>query len=148
MGDPRTVVRSEQKAIRTIPTPDLPELDSTTPSPSSSVLNTARVNKRKKGFLRDLFGRGKQSTKKQVPPTIVAENNDASPNADPAKESENVGPDNFLQSKRLSFDSSDDPNYKRKRDAIEYSILVFGLFEDISNLIAPAVPHALGQMSP
>jgi len=99
-------------------------------------------------LFRGLLGVGEESTKKQAPSTIATEINDTSQGSISAEELDKIAQDNFLESKRFDIDLTDDPKNRKKRDAIEYGILVIGLFEDISNLIAPAVPHALGQMSP
>jgi len=147
MTDRRSVARGKQKQTGT-PTSSLPGLPSTTSSPSSSLSNLTHPNKPKKGikpFFRNLFGGGKQSTKKQEPPTIVAEANDTSQNAVPATESANAAQDDPLQSRRLDIDLSEDPNHQWKVDAIGYSIQVIDLFENLTDIVGLVVPDALGQ---
>ena len=82
--------------------------------------------------------------------TIVAETGrDNAKNAVPAEESETSPQDNLLQSKRLdTIDqtlSAEDPKYRQRLDAIECSVVVIDLFENIFSLAVPAVPDVLGQ---
>jgi len=148
MSASRVFSRSKQKDTgANNPTSGLPGFDSTTSSPSSSVLNVTHAQKPKRGLsssLRDLLGSRKHSAKKE-PTAIPTKTNDTSENAAPADKSENAAQYDSLQSKRADIDLSDDPNYQPKLDAINYSLEIIELFENLSDVIALAVPDVLGQ---